>query len=498
MKKVVLYARVSSNEQEKHGFSIPAQIKFLREYAQKHDFVIVKEFSESETAKQAGRTEFNNMVKFVKTSKDVKTILVEKTDRLYRNFKDYVKLEDEDLEIHLVKENEIIGKNAPSHTKLTHGFKLLIAKNYIDNLREETMKGMREKAEQGIFPNRAPYGYKNIRNQQGKNDIAVDEVNAPFIRRAFEIYSSGNVSIEDTSQQLLDEGFLYRTYSRRIPRSALELILKNPFYTGKFRFRGEIMDGKHTPLISEKLFKKVQDAFKKDGKSLYKKHSFLLGNLLTCGSCGCSIVGEIKKKKYIYYHCSWGHGKSNCENRKYYNEQELLSQLDNAIKAIDISTELKDEILECMQELNEKEQIYHKENLSRLNATATRLRNEISAIYQDKLDGVISLEQWQVENEIRQQKLTAVKIQIDAFDTTNNKFMDEVNSIIELANGLYSKYLSGSDTLKVKILKTVLSNSTLNGGTVVYTYKKPFCYIAEMANSKKILPRLDSNQQPFD
>ena len=495
MKKVVLYARVSSNEQEKHGFSIPAQLKFLREYAQKHNFVIVKEFSESETAKQVGRTEFNNMVKFVKSSKDVKTILVEKTDRLYRNFKDYVKLEDEDLEIHLVKENEVIGKNAPSHTKLTHGFKLLIAKNYIDNLREETMKGIKEKAEQGIFPNRAPYGYKNIRNQQGKNDIAVDNVNAPFIKRAFEIYSSGNISIEDTSQQLLDEGFLYRSYLRRIPRSALELILKNPFYMGKFRFRGKIMNGKHTPLISEKLFQKVQNAFKKDGKPLYKKHSFLLGNLLTCGYCGCSIVGEMKKKKYTYYHCSWGHGKSNCENRKYYNEQEILSQLDKAIKAIDISTELKDEILECMQELNEKEQIYHKENLSRLNAVATRLRNEISAIYQDKLDGVISLEQWQVENEIRHQKLEAIKTQIDAFDTTNNKFMDEVNSIIELANGLYDKYLRGSDELKVKILKTVLSNSTLNGGKIDYSYKKPFCYIAEMANSEKILPEMDSNHR---
>ena len=264
---------------------------------------------------------------------------------------------------------------------------------------------------------------------------------------------------------------------------------------GKFRFRGKIMNGKHTPLISEKLFQKVQNAFKKDGKPLYKKHSFLLGNLLTCGYCGCSIVGEMKKKKYTYYHCSWGHGKSNCENRKYYNEQEILSQLDKAIKAIDISTELKDEILECMQELNEKEQIYHKENLSRLNAVATRLRNEISAIYQDKLDGVISLEQWQVENEIRHQKLEAIKTQIDAFDTTNNKFMDEVNSIIELANGLYDKYLRGSDELKVKILKTVLSNSTLNGGKIDYSYKKPFCYIAEMANSEKILPEMDSNHR---
>lgn len=208
MKKAVLYARVSSNEQEKHGFSIPAQVKYLKDYARQNGITIVQEFTESQTAKTSGRVEFNNMLKFLKSSKDVNIILVEKTDRLYRNFKDYVKLEDENFEIHLVKENEILGKNAPSHTKLTHGLKVLIAKNYIDNLREETMKGMKEKAEQGIFPSRAPYGYKNIRNSQGKNDIAVDDLNAPFIKRAFEIYSCGTISLMDTAQQLLDEGFV--------------------------------------------------------------------------------------------------------------------------------------------------------------------------------------------------------------------------------------------------------------------------------------------------
>lgn len=92
MKKAVLYARVSSDEQEKQGFSIPAQVKFLKDYAKKNNIMIVREFTESETAKQSGRKEFNAMVKFLKSSKDVNIILVEKTDRLYRNFKDYGEL----------------------------------------------------------------------------------------------------------------------------------------------------------------------------------------------------------------------------------------------------------------------------------------------------------------------------------------------------------------------------------------------------------------------
>ena len=103
MKKAVIYARVSSKEQEKEGFSIPAQIKFLTEYAKKNLFIIDKIFQESETAKKAGRKAFNEMLSYIKEN-NINTVLVEKTDRLYRNFKDYITLEDYDLEVHLVKE----------------------------------------------------------------------------------------------------------------------------------------------------------------------------------------------------------------------------------------------------------------------------------------------------------------------------------------------------------------------------------------------------------
>ena len=91
--KAVIYARVSSEEQKKEGFSIPAQLDLLRDFARKNNIQIIKEFEEAETAKQAGRHQFNEMLKFLKTHKNVKNVLCEKTDRLYRNFKDYVDLD---------------------------------------------------------------------------------------------------------------------------------------------------------------------------------------------------------------------------------------------------------------------------------------------------------------------------------------------------------------------------------------------------------------------
>ncbi len=493
MKKAVLYARVSSDEQERQGFSIPAQVKFLKEYAQQNNIQIVQEFTESETAKKSGRPQFSAMLKYLKGSKDVNIILVEKTDRLYRNPLDYGLIDESNLEIHFVKEHEIIGENASSHQKFVHGLKVLIAKNFIDNLREETRKGLKEKAEEGIFPNRAPYGYKNIRNERGKSIIEVNTETAPFIKRAFEIYSSGDISIKDTATQLLKEGFAYRPYSPRISPGALEEMLKNPFYTGVFRFKGQIMKGTHEPLISNRLFAEVQRAFKKDSKPLYRKHQFLLGNFITCGDCGGAIVGEIKKQKYIYYHCSWAYGKDKCKNLKYFKEQELLEQLGDAVKQIQIDKNLKDSLLTAIKELNEQEQNFQQENLQRLNAEAEKLRKDIHAIYQDKLDGLLSAEQWQEENSIRHERLTSIKARIEAFDTTNQKFMDDINSALELLENTYDKYLQVSDELKVNMLKTLLSNCTIKGGKLDWTYKKPFSYIAKTADFKNIYPGCDSN-----
>ncbi|QKC84877.1 recombinase family protein [Mesorhizobium sp. NZP2077] len=135
--KALLYARVSSKEQEKEGFSIPAQCKLLREYALQRQFGIVEEYVDVETAKNTGRTNFGEMVIYLRKHPGVRVILVEKTDRLYRNLKDWVTLDELDVEIHLAKEGVVLSRDSRSSEKFMHGIKVLMAKNYINNLSEE-------------------------------------------------------------------------------------------------------------------------------------------------------------------------------------------------------------------------------------------------------------------------------------------------------------------------------------------------------------------------
>ena len=113
---------------------------------------------------------------------------MEKTDRISRNFRDAVILEDLDIEIHFVKEGQIISKDSKSQATLIYGFNLVMARHYSNNLCEEVKKGMREKASQGFFPGLAPFGY---RNNKAERTIEIDPVDSNTVNRLFELYATG-------------------------------------------------------------------------------------------------------------------------------------------------------------------------------------------------------------------------------------------------------------------------------------------------------------------
>src|ERR1035441_6445736 len=171
--QAVIYARVSSKEQEREGYSIPQQLKLLRSYAASKGLKVVREFEDTESAKTSGRTAFAEMVQFLQATPRYGALLVEKTDRLYRNIKDWLVFEDLPVDVHFVKEGVILNPESKSAEKLFHGIRVLMAKSYIDNLSEEVRKGMTGKSETGMWPSYAPHGYRNVRGHDGKNVIEI-------------------------------------------------------------------------------------------------------------------------------------------------------------------------------------------------------------------------------------------------------------------------------------------------------------------------------------
>ena len=497
MSRAVLYARVSSKDQEVEGFSIPAQIKFLQEYAGKKGYTVVKVFTDAETAKKAGRSQFNEMLNFIEQH-DVQHLLVEKTDRLLRNMSDYVLIKrlisSSDISVHLCKESTILGREARSDEKLIFGIKAVMAENYIDNLSEEVRKGMLEKAAQGTYPSWAPYGYINTKTN-GKKTIAINPEEAPYVKKMFELYATGNYSLQSLRKKMLDDGMIYRN-GKSFYKSKVELILKNEFYTGVFYWSGrKYENASHDPIISKELFNQVQAMFDKSGKSKSRKDLFPYTNMITCGVCGCALTAEIKKEKYIYYRCT-GY-KGNCK-QKYIRQEALEDEFARLLSGIQITQEQKDLILDGMRESLEDKIEYHNHCINKIEKQLKVLQNRLDQAYLDKLDGHITEEFWQSQSRKWAQEKEALAMQMVSHQKADANYIKNADIIFELAQKAATVFDRANVEQKRALINLVVSNCSYKDGNLDVELKPVFHEIFISAKSEDWCARQDSNLRPTD
>ena len=319
---------VLSSATARGGFSIPAQRKLLLRYAGEHGLHIAAEFSDVETAGKTGRTGFDAMLRHLRKHGTCTAILVEKTDRLYRNLKDWVTLDELGVAVHLVKEGVVLSDDSVSSEKFVHGIKVLMAKNYLDNLSEEVRKGMNEKVQQGHWPGKAPMGYCNVEGRDGKRIIARDPVLGPIVTRLFEWYSTGTKSLTEVTKMAGEAGLVTRQSCGPVPRSQVHKTLRNPFYMGEFIWKDVRYPAAHEPLVSRELWDDVQAILSGRAPKCRKPRElrrFAFGGLVHCGVCADKdkrflLVPEIKKQRYVYYRCE----ECKREHRAIYVREEKL------------------------------------------------------------------------------------------------------------------------------------------------------------------------------
>ncbi len=484
MKQAVLYARVSSKDQEKEGYSIPAQLKLLREYALKHDIKIAREFIDVETAKTTGRKQFGEMVRYFERRPESRVVIVEKTDRLYRNFHDCVTLEDLGVEIHLPKEGQVIGKDSKSQAKLVHGIQLVIARNYIENLREEVKKGMREKAAQGIYPSRPPLGYTN---NKLTHTIEIDPEKAALAKRVFELYAIGNYSLAELRKAIRTET------GKTFQKGYLHKLLKNPFYSGFFVWNGERYKGTHPLIISLEMFRQAQEVLDGHNRPRYRKHEFAFRGLLTCAFDDCTLTAEIKKQKYTYYRCTESKGK--CE-LPYIREEALAERLGQVLQGIYVPDDILRQLESSLSLDSRRMESEKKQRQERLQQRLTSVRRRIDQAYMDKLDGKISEHFWQRKTAEWQLEEQQIVIAMQGLETASPDMLLTAKRALELANKAYFLYVKQTPVEQAKLLKMVASNCRFDGVSLYPAYRKPFDVIFERAKSKEWRARRDSNSRP--
>src|SRR4051794_10191252 len=250
MKQFVGLARVSSREQEREGFSLEIQEDAIKRYAQQHQGSIVRLFKIAETAsKRDERKTFKEMVSYAKkNSAGIDGLLFYKVDRAARNLFDYVELERLESEygvpfISISQQTE----NNPAGRMMRRTLANM-ASFFTEQMAVDISQGITRRVQEGLFPGRAPYGYRNVRIN-GRSIVEVDQVAATNVRRIFQLYAFENCTLEGVVARMASEGHQYRLALPRFSRTSIHNMLNDRAYIGEVQYRGGWHPGKHEPLI---------------------------------------------------------------------------------------------------------------------------------------------------------------------------------------------------------------------------------------------------------
>ncbi len=339
--KYCLYARKSSESDERQIMSIDSQIKEMKTLAER-DNILIKEIRyESHSAKASGqRPVFQKLIADI-VSGEFNGIMTWNPDRLSRNAGDLGRIVDlmDQGKLHEIKTFSQSFRNQPNDK-----FLLMIlcsqAKLENDNKAVNVKRGMRTKCEMGWRPGVAPLGYMN-RTFAGVRDIIIDPDRAPIIKEAFNkvayMYHSGRMA-----KEWMDNAGFTTRQGKKITTSMVYLMLKNPFYCGYFEYpKGKLYQGKHEPIITKEVFDDTLKEISVPRKIKWGAKGFAFKNMFKCYSCGSSVIGEEKlrllknggHRRHVYYHCT--RFKDRKCKEPYLDEKELIKFIIDFIEKTD-------------------------------------------------------------------------------------------------------------------------------------------------------------------
>lgn len=487
----VEFDRVSSKSQE-DKFSLISQKKLASEYAQRHGLRIVSAWSEVESAsKEEGRKKFFEMLDYIKDH-GIKNVIFDKVDRAVRGFKSAVMIEElvdkHGVRFHFARENLVIHAGSPPQDKIRFYLGTILAKYYIDNLKQEINKGLEARVVDGHWNHKAPLGYLNYTDPARRMAaVIIDPVMGPAVREVFELYGTGNY----TYVQLAE--VLSRRAEKPVSWKSVPAVLANPFYYGERRVKGELLGrGLHEPLIDKALFDACQKVrgirarqFQENPQKRQHEKPFI--QLMKCATCGHAITGETVKNSrgslYVYYRCSYAPCKA---SKRRVPQVEIDRQISAAFAPFEAFTPKATRAFVDALRLG---------MTSREESTRERVE-ELEGEYQEIRDMMERLNEAFVRQEVAQE---SYERRLDALKAKHDRVFVELQAVRKADHKTYSHTLDliqhftclrdfqklGEFMLaKAEISKILLSNRTLDNGRLHFNYVFPLNDLIQLTGTR--------------
>ena len=500
--KTGVYLRKSTEDDSKQIQSIEDQSKDLEKVIKKYSLKVVEKVSEEKSAKTLGREKFANIVSKIEKG-DVEVLLVWHINRLSRNPVDsgtiqYL-LQEKKLKAIITPEKVYW----PDDNALMMALELASSNQFSRDLSKTVTRGLNSKVEKGHMPSRAPLGYKNTKsNVRGENKIIPNEELFSIVQLAFNKILSENYRPEEVLRWLNDDMNVrtpsyWKKGDRKIGRSTLYSMLRNPFYAGKFLYRDKIQEGSHEPMITWQDHLMVQKIISGERSPMIKSsiHEFFYKGLLSCPECGCGVTSSKHHKKistgevntYISYHCTKGKNKNGykCANTKSVSDKFLDDSFSKEISSLYISENMHKFMLDLAVQEFKSIDTRAEHNISNLEKDFADIDSKLNRLSDMYLKEMIDETEYKnkksnIMSEKEGIKNILEKAKTEIYDPL--KTLEDIGSFAKEAENLFK---NGDGTNKKSLMRVIGSDYKLIAGQIAYAksiWTEPFRRLVENTN----------------
>jgi site-specific DNA recombinase len=492
--KAIILSRVSTNDQQE-GHSIGAQKARLKEYCQRKNLTVIKEFEIVESSTQGKRRDFYEMLEFAKKQKEIVAIVADKVDRVQRGFKESVILDElirqGKIELHFYSEGMIIGKNATSSDILRWDFSIMGAKSYVLNLSDNVKRSIEYKIRNGECIRKAPVGYLNVKNQQGKSDVMVDPERAYLVKKLFIEYAKGTTSFQGLAKKCQEWGLTSNVKNGKpLSHNVIATTIKQPFYYGYMKIKGELHKHKYESLISKELFDKCQDVIVGYKKHNFRqaKNDFVFKGLLKCDVSDRVVSCDLKKGKYTYLICR---DPKNPNQKLFVKEGVILDQVKEVFKSLSVPEELFKLLQDHLQNSAKSEREFHKIQITSFEKENSQLQGKCDTLLDMCISKSITRDEYDkkaIELRERQRQINA---ELKILNDSDEKFGITLTSLISMASKAYEIFESSKINEKRQLIAFMFSNLRMNGTKLVFDLKQPFNLMVNLNSYPEWLPLIE-------
>jgi len=379
-----------------------------------------------------------------------------------------------------------------------------MANQYILDLRKAAMRGIKSKIEQGHAPILAPVGYLNNKTKpQGARDIISHPQYFPIMRKLFELYLSGNYSVEGLARKA-DELGVRNNLGKNISKSRMYEILRSPFYTGKFVYNGEIHEGKHQPIITDAEFDLIQELLSDKSKPRPKKAlEFSLSGFVKCGTCGMSIVGERhlktykngKTQEFRYYRCTKKNKKVRC-SEPYAKTKVLENYVKNYLETLEIDPDYSKWVAFWCNYLTDQERGVRDSHKKAIQKAYNKAVSDIDKLVDLKIAEKISDDIYDRKMTIFKEERNKTKNRLKNLDDRSDEWNDLTVNTFRFASRAREKFEKGDLETQQYILRGIGSNLILSNRELSIQPRIPFLKIKKfLETNSAFAKRLEPNKK---